>query len=86
MAYVVLKTGEYEFGSMHIESQLDTYDKNKEVRDHKYFIVRLMPDSGAYVFAENECEPKNVMFEFDNFSEANFFFEGLVCRAKNEDM
>lgn len=29
MAYIILKTGEYEFGSMHIESQLDPHDNSK---------------------------------------------------------
>ncbi|EBX7643590.1 hypothetical protein AAB26_18065 [Salmonella enterica subsp. houtenae] len=60
MAYIILKTGEYEFGSMHIESQLDPHDNSKEVQDHKYFIVRLMPAEGVYIVNESECEPVNV--------------------------
>ncbi|HFW1650807.1 TPA: hypothetical protein ACIVHZ_001901 [Salmonella enterica subsp. enterica serovar Thompson] len=84
MAYIILKTGEYEFGSMHIESQLDPYDSNKEVQDHKYFIVRLMPAEGVYVINDGECEPVNVMFEFDTFAEADAFFEGILYREEYE--
>lgn len=82
MAYIVLKTGWYEFGDMHIESQLDRHTKNEEVQDHKYFIVRLIPDSGVYLTTEDECEPANVIFEFDNFTDANHFFEGVMCQGE----
>ncbi|ENU8725411.1 hypothetical protein ACE2PB_005000 [Salmonella enterica] len=86
MSYIILKTGEYEFGSMHIESQLDPHDNSKEVQDHKYFIVRLMPAEGVYIVNESECEPVNVIFEFKNFTEANFFFEGLLYQYGGEDV
>ncbi|SUF50765.1 Uncharacterised protein [Salmonella enterica] len=45
MAYIILKTGEYEFGSMHIESQLDPHDNSKKFQDHKYFIFHRSPDA-----------------------------------------
>ncbi|EMD3364769.1 hypothetical protein VQ248_004672 [Salmonella enterica] len=85
MAYIILKTGKYEFGSMHIESQLDPYDNSKKVQDHKYFIVRLMPAKGVYIVNKSECEPENVMFEFKSFTEANAFFEGIKYQYEYED-
>ncbi|KAA5949421.1 hypothetical protein F3I27_23695 [Pantoea sp. Bo_2] len=85
MTQVTLKTGEYEFGEIHLESELSPTGPYEEVIMHSRFVIRLMPAGGVFGVPAGWPEPENILFFFDDFEDASNLFTGLQISSSYSD-
>ncbi|GEM_PF-1199229 len=77
MNIIILKSGNYQNGEMHIEAPLSANDRMQSEQNHAgIFIVRLFPEDGLLIGSGNYF-PEDVLFEFESFNNALNFFNGI---------